>query len=87
MPNYTFKCIECNNIFEKFMTIKDLNEVRLPCESCGSQNISRLFKPPSSKIRRSKEEIIEAAKDEARQIAEKINSGDQSAIRDIYGDS
>ena len=87
MPNYTFKCSECNNIFEKFMTIKDLNESRSPCESCGSQNINRLFKPPSSKIRRSKEEIMEAAKDEARQIAEKISNGDQSTIRDIYGDS
>ena len=46
----------------------------------------RLFRPPSSKVRRSKEEIVENAKEEARNIARKIEEGNTSLIRDIYGD-
>ena len=86
MPNYSFKCKKCKEEFEIFLSIKQFEEDEKKCLECGSIDIFRMFKPPSSKIRRSKEEIIEAAKDEARQIAQKISAGDQSTIRDIYGE-
>lgn len=85
MPNYTYKCKDCNKEMEIFLSIKDSdNEVK--CNSCSSENMLRLFKPPSSKVKRSKEEIIESAKEEAREIIGKMEMGDQSLIRDIYGE-
>jgi putative FmdB family regulatory protein len=87
MPNYTYKCKDCKHNSSYFLTLKqfdDMSEVQ--CKECNSNNTKRLFSPPSSKVKLSKEQVIENAKEEARDIARKINEGDQSLIRDIYGD-
>lgn len=85
MPNYTYKCKDCDKEMEIFLSIKD-SENEVKCNLCNSDNMLRLFKPPSSKVKRSKEEIIERAKEEAREIIGKMEMGDQSLIRDIYGE-
>jgi putative FmdB family regulatory protein len=85
MPNYTYKCKDCKNINEMFISLDDFeNEVK--CKDCNSTDMSRVFKSPNSKIRRTKEEVIESAKEEARDIARKISEGNTSLIRDIYGE-
>ena len=86
MPSYTYKCKDCNSILDFICKIDDDTNESIVCKSCGSKNMIRLFRPPSSKVRRSKEEIVENAKEEARNIARKIEEGNTGLIRDIYGD-
>ena len=87
MPRYTFKCDSCKESFTTFMTIELYrNGEPNGCALCSSKKIKRLFMPPSSKINRSKQEVVDNAKEEARDIARKIEMGDQKLIKDIYGE-
>lgn len=43
MPNYNYKCQDCNHIFEVMASIKDMEKGDFPCQKCGSKNTKRLF--------------------------------------------
>ena len=43
MPNYDFKCQDCNERFEVRVTIKEMEENRISCTYCNSKNIKRIF--------------------------------------------
>jgi hypothetical protein len=56
------------------------------CKKCNNNKFIRIYSSISSKISRSSYEIVEIAKEDARKTVENIKSGDQNAIRDIYGE-
>ena len=87
MPSYTFKCESCEETFTKFVSMEKYEQKNFGgCEYCKSTKIKRIFFAPSSKIKRSKQEVIENAKEEARNIAREIELGNRSLIKDIYGE-
>ncbi|MCG2762320.1 MAG: zinc ribbon domain-containing protein [Candidatus Atribacteria bacterium] len=43
MPNYDFKCQDCQETFEVRATIKEMEESKIYCEKCKSKNIKRIF--------------------------------------------
>ena len=83
MPRYSFNCSECDLTFDKFIDYKDVNKVT--CSSCGGMP-SRSFSFSGSEVERTRTEIAEKAKAEAKEIVKKIKSGDQNAISEIYGE-
>lgn len=92
MPTYNIKCIECENNQVISCSISDFqfsnkNKFKnIDCKKCGNSNFIRIYDTISSKISRSSHEIVEKMKEEARSIVEKVRSGDQHAIRDVYGE-
>jgi len=92
MPIYNLECIKCKEIntlncsISEFQSSNKNNFKTLNCKNCGTNNFNRIFKEISSKISRSSFEIVEKAREEARNIVEKVKSGDQHAIRDVYGE-
>ena len=92
MPNYKYNCLSCSHNTTFSLKIKDFKSLssqdnfKLFCEKCKSNKINRVINPTESKIERGKEEIVKMAKDEARAITNKIKDGNQSYIRDIFGD-
>jgi len=43
MPNYSYECQDCQNIFEIRVSIKDMEKREFTCNKCGSSNTRRLF--------------------------------------------
>jgi predicted nucleic acid-binding Zn ribbon protein len=92
MPNYKYNCLSCSHTTTFSLKIKDFRSLssqgnfRLLCEKCKSKKLNRVMNPAGSKIERGREEIAKMAKDEARAITNKIKDGNQSYIRDIFGD-
>jgi len=88
MANFTFKCEKCNYILNIILNPSDYNNKKdIYCSSCKESTMKRVFSSPSSSIRRTKDEILANAKEEAKKIAQKVRDGDQSLIRDIYGEN
>ena len=83
MPRYSFECNACNLNFEKFVKYENIDQVK--CPSCQEMP-ARSFSFCGSKIERTKQEIEEKVKAEAKEIVKKIKNGDQNAISEIYGE-
>ncbi|MAG28028.1 hypothetical protein CMI47_21080 [Candidatus Pacearchaeota archaeon] len=94
MAKYNFKCSECDSCETFVMTVASFLSVKSEdsfdnkkCNNCGNTvQFVRIFSPTSSKISKSKEQILTEAKDEAKKIVEKIKSGDTKTILDVYGE-
>jgi len=92
MPTYTFLCSNC--FFEKNITIsvkeyleKYANNIMLAkCDNCLNLEFKRTYSQVSAKVCRSSNEIAEIAKEDAKKIVEKVNSGDLKTILDVYGE-
>ena len=41
MPIYEFRCLECNNVFEKLFFNSD-EEIELSCPACKSESLERV---------------------------------------------
>tara|TARA_A100001011_G_scaffold398979_2_gene505507 strand:+ start:1239 stop:1511 length:273 start_codon:yes stop_codon:yes gene_type:complete len=90
MPKYEYICDDCGFKIEKVMSTKSFikNKSFSPkCSNCNSENTRRLFSSFSSKVERSKGEIVAKAKADAKKIVKKIKSGDLRTIRNIYGEN
>lgn len=95
MAKYNYKCEGCEGESVLTMPITDFLKMTLDgklyvgeCSNCNTRSkFVRIFKESSSRISKGKEELIAEAKDGAREMVEKINMGDSSAIRDIYGET
>lgn len=94
MANYVFNCEVCGSEKDFSMSISDFQKKKrekyfnsLLCSKCKqSTSFSQKFKNLSSKIKLDKQTLVETILDDSRKIAEKVRSGDQKAIRDIYGE-
>ncbi len=44
MPIYEFECIDCNNIQEEFLSLREiqLEDLKISCHKCGSRKINRI---------------------------------------------
>tara|TARA_Y100001937_G_C7090186_1_gene317300 strand:+ start:996 stop:1277 length:282 start_codon:yes stop_codon:yes gene_type:complete len=92
MPAYSYLCEDCGDITSFSLSINDFkkisssNENKLLCSFCSSKKLKRIIKPVSNKVEKRKDEIVQEAKREARAIINKIKSGDQRSIRDVFGE-
>tara|TARA_X000000950_G_C13920884_1_gene663291 strand:+ start:5280 stop:5561 length:282 start_codon:yes stop_codon:yes gene_type:complete len=92
MPKYRYSCKKCghNNVFSlkinEFKSLSSVDNFQLFCEECNSNDMVRILNPAKSKIERTKEDLVKIAKDEAIAITNKIKEGNQSYIRDIFGE-
>jgi putative FmdB family regulatory protein len=70
MPTYEYRCQECRQRFEIFLTYADYDNKPITCPKCGSGNIKRLI----GKVR--------IAKTEDRRIEEMVDPSQLSGIED-----
>lgn len=89
MPVYNFKCPACAAGFEfdlkisEFLIFKKEQNI---CKSCEQGILIQSITKVRGKVDRDKEYIVEEAKEEARQIVEQINKGNDRDAVDVYGD-
>lgn len=63
-----------------------INDSNYFCNRCGSKKMKRTFVAVYSDIQKDKESFIDDIRNDVLKTVEKINSGDISAITDIYGE-
>ncbi len=87
MPAYDFKCSVCSNEFRHFMSISEYKSFMLNDNTCISCNgtIVRVVNSVLSEVEKTKDQIIEEAKEYAVKTVKKIIAKDERTIRDIYG--
>ena len=94
MARYNYKCSNCDVSEELEMSVSDFLFSKSngafenkKCKKCGDiTEFYRIFESTSSKISKSRCEILAEAKDEARKIVEKVKSGDTRIISEVYGE-
>jgi len=89
MPKYNFQCNSCDSLSQFEMKVtKFLNFKKEThgCQACSEGILIQIVRPSHGKIIKDKATMIQDARDEARKVVEKIESGDQKAFNDIYGD-
>ncbi len=52
MPTYEFKCQACDEEFSTSSTVRDLEEHKIKCPSCGTENVQQLATAFTSKTSR-----------------------------------
>lgn len=88
MPIYTLKCFSCEITDKYFLSIQEFKGLNLiKCSQCQAQELSPVIEGFSSKVKRRSYEIVEEAVEEAAKIREKIDRGDVSTIRNIFGEN
>ena len=50
MPLYEFECKKCEHVFDKILTIKEMETVKLACPQCGSDDIRKLISSGGIKV-------------------------------------
>lgn len=43
MPNYEFRCLQCNKKYSLFMTVKEREENKQKCPKCNSRKSEPVF--------------------------------------------
>lgn len=61
MPNYEYRCTDCNHKFEIFHTYQDYGIRPVSCPKCESLKIKRIIKP--IRVARSEEDRFESLSD------------------------
>lgn len=89
MPQYHFQCAGCMYRESIFMSIpefiKSLKEETL-CPRCKEPTFNNKVGKVHGKVQKDIHEMKRDIEEEAREIIEKVKSGDEEAIRDIYGE-
>ena len=49
MPLYEFECKKCGHAFDRILTMKEMETVKLTCPACGSDDIRKLISSGSIK--------------------------------------
>jgi hypothetical protein len=57
----------------------------IKCPQCDEGVLFQVLNPVRSKVERRKEDLIVEIEDETRKIVNKVLSGDERAIADVYG--
>ncbi|HDN04874.1 MAG TPA: zinc ribbon domain-containing protein [Chloroflexi bacterium] len=63
MPNYEYRCIDCNHKFEIFLSYQEYGSSAISCPACGQSNLKRIIKPV--RVTRSDGDRIESMADPA----------------------
>ena len=87
MPNYIYKCTDCNLQLNFVMSISQYKSKgnSILCEKCDSKNMTRVFGSSSGIVEKSPEETLNDIRAEAKKIAKKIINGDEGLISNVYG--
>jgi putative FmdB family regulatory protein len=43
MPTYEYRCLECDEVFERSAKISDLESTRPTCPRCASESVRQVF--------------------------------------------
>lgn len=89
MPKYNFKCSACKNKLIKVMNISDFRRTKdekVKCSTCQEGFLLLEIKNISVTIDRSAAEIVEEIQQEVRETLNKVYSGDEKTLSDIYGE-
>jgi putative FmdB family regulatory protein len=43
MPLYEFECRKCEHVFDKVLTIKEMETTSPACPECGSEDVKKLM--------------------------------------------
>lgn len=94
MAIYTYKCRACEATVDLSFSIPEFLELsnighfdKMHCSCCSkNEKFIRIFGDTSSKINKDKETLLMDIKEDARKIVDKINSGDENMIRQVYGE-
>jgi putative FmdB family regulatory protein len=43
MPTYEYRCLECDEIFERSTKMADLDTTQPACPRCGSEKVEQVF--------------------------------------------
>ncbi len=86
MPLFTFKCLSCGKVLEKFVKNAE-KEVEITCE-CGEKNFERVYDfAAKGKIwRDAKTHMEEVINPEIDRIQDQISKGKDNVFLDIAGD-
>ncbi len=61
MPNYTYRCLDCNRHFTVFMTYAEYGSKTVTCRRCGSERVQRRIR--RVRMLRSEESRLESLAD------------------------
>ena len=61
MPNYEYRCNDCNHFFEVFQTYQEYGNTPIKCPQCGCDGIIRIIKPV--RVARSEEDRLDSLAD------------------------
>lgn len=89
MPLYSYRCIKCKSIIEKFIKSEDCsNEISLKCPVCFNEIFEKVFgnSIKSNVYSTSTKYFEEILKPEIQKINENISKGKDEFFLDICGD-
>lgn len=43
MPTYEFQCMNCGETFTVKMTVKEMEDAKVTCPKCGSENVKKMI--------------------------------------------
>ncbi len=94
MATYTYKCSSCRTTVDLSYSVKEFLELSqnghfddMNCKFClKNVKFTRIFGDTCSKISKDKETLLMDIKEDARKIVNKVKSGDQKMIRQVYGE-
>lgn len=89
MPKYTFGCDSCEHQEVRTMSISDFlknKDEKKECPQCDAGVLFQKLGRIRNKVDKSSSELIAEIKEDVRKTVEKVKSGDERTIRNIYGD-
>lgn len=94
MAIYTYKCRKCETTVDLSYSIPEFLKLSsaghfsdMHCVNCSNnEKFIRIFGDTSSKIIKDKETLLMDIKEDARKMVDKIKSGDENMIRQVYGE-
>lgn len=89
MPKYTFECNKCEYEEVRTMSISEFvknKEEKKDCPQCNAGVLFQKLGRIRNKVDKSSSEIAAEIKEDVHKTVEKIKSGDERTIRNIYGD-
>jgi hypothetical protein len=90
MPKYTFGCDSCEHDEVRTMSITDYvknKDERKECPQCHAGVLFQKLGRIRNRVDKDSTEIIADIREDVRKTVEKIKSGDERTIRNIYGDT
>ena len=61
MPNYEYRCTDCNHFFELFLTYQEYGDHKKRCPKCEGSQLKRIIRPV--RIAHSEEDRLESMAD------------------------
>jgi hypothetical protein len=90
MPRYTFNCSTCDYDEVRVMSISEFLSKKKETKNCPKCSAGVLFQKLGrirNKVDKDSSEIIAEIREDVKKTVQKIKSGDERTIRNIYGDT